>query len=316
MRTAREQALSALLPVREGAARDVRNLLTSVREKIETTLARTRALSHLRVMLVARAHGAAGTSDALLIETSSNGDLEQHAGALLDLFGELRVEFSKALEGTGGADDRSRFLALLRAHQLRVGAITRFTPAPTEASHESAIRGAELELTLLLPADLVEWAKPEEDLVSLRRRAALSADRAFAADPGSRRGLVLLLPLSRAPLRSAALRALLRSRQREVHAPPRASARLLETRCVPVRGRGLLFSFDFEGRLDAALEELVARDGAFLNAVFAQAEGFPRRVGWFLGGTREEERFRLWVDAHRLENGVAYVAPRAAEAGT
>ena len=316
MRTAREQALSALLPVREGAARDVRGLLSRVRDEIETTLARTRSLSHLRLMLIERAHGERATSDALLLETSSNGDLEQHAGALLDLLGESRVELLNALEGGARTGDRSHFLALLRAHQLRVGAITRFTPSPVEASRDGATRGAELQLTLLLARDLLEWAQAREDLVSLRRRAALAADRAFAADPGSRRGLVLLLPLKRAPLRSAALRALLRSRQREVQAPARSGTRLLETRCVPVRGRGLLFSFDFEGRLDAALEELVARDGVFLNAVFAQAEGFPRRVGWFFGGTREEERFRLWVDAHRLENGLCYVAPRPVEAAT
>lgn len=314
MRTAREQTLSALLPLREGAASDVRTLLAGARDAIEATLARTQALSHLRVMLVERSHGDGAAPDALLIETSLTGELEQHAQALLELLGGPRGELWSALEGGGGAGDDTRFLELIRAHQLRVGALTRYTTSSLAAPRSSATRGAALELALLLPSDLVQWLQPEADLVALRRRAALVAERAFAADPGSRRGLVLLLPVARGALRGAALRGLLRSRSCEVRARAAIDARPLEARCVLVRGRGLLFSFDFEGRLDAALEALVASDGAFLNALFAQTAGFPRRLGRYWGGAHDEERFHLWVDAHRLENGVCYVAPRTAEA--
>ncbi len=313
MRTAREQALSTLLPVRDGAARDLRSLLLHARDDVERTLAQTRALSHLRVLLVGSASGGSVSQDALLLETSTADALERHARAVLSLFGSLRGELLAALSGGEGSDDGARFVSLVKAHQLRVGALTRFTPFGQRTTG-GALRGAETELSLLLPADLTEWIHAEEDLVALRRRASAAADRAFAADPGSRRGLVLLLSPKPGALRSAALRALLRSRLRELHAPEASPALLLETRCVPIRGRGVLFSFDFEGRLDAALEALSERDGAFLNALFAQTEGFPRCAGPFAGGVRDEERFHLWVDAHRLENGVCHVARRGVEA--
>lgn len=313
MRTAREQALSTLLPVRQGAAGDVRSLLANVRDGIERTLAHTRAISHLRIMLVP-GDDAVTLPDALLIETSMTGELDGRAREVLSLFGERRGELLSLLVG-GGDGGETRFVALVRAHQLRVGARTRFTPFAA-APQAATLRGAELELSLLFPADLLEWLHPEEDLVLLRRRAARAADRAFAADPGSRRGLVLLLPSKRLRLRRAALRALLRSREREVHAPKPALATLIETRCVPVRDRGLLFSFDFTGRLDAALDELTERDGGFLNALFAQTEGFPRCAGPFAGGVSDEERLKLWIDAHRLENGLCHVLPHGAETTT
>jgi hypothetical protein len=314
MRTAREQALSTLLPVRDGAARDVRSLLRQARDDIERSLAQTRTMRHLRALFVDGAQGAAPGKDALLIETSTTDELERHARAVLSLFDGMGRELLSSLEDGDGADPSARFVSLVRAHQLRVGALTRFTPDAQPRDDAAALRGAGLELALLLPADLTGWVQAEEDLVALRRRASARADRAFAADPGSRRGLVLFLTPKQGRLRRAALRALLRSREREVFAPGAHGARPIETRCVPIRGRGLLFSFDFEGRLDAALEELAGRDGAFLNALFAQTAGFPRCAGTFAGGVRDEERFHLWIDAHRLENGACYVAPHGADA--
>jgi hypothetical protein len=314
MRTAREQALSTLLPIRDGAAEDVRSLLRRARDDIERSLAQTRTIRHLRALLVEGRQGASPGNDALLIETATTDELERHARAVLSLFDGMGPELLSALEGGDGVDPCTRFLSLVRAHQLRVGALTRYTPHASPPAEAAALRGVGLELALLFPADLAQWVHAEEDLVALRRRASARADRAFAADPGSRRGLVLFLIPKPGALRGAALRALLRSREREVFAPGAHGARPIETRCVPIRGRGLLFSFDFEGRLDAALEELAGRDGAFLNALFAQTVGFPRCAGAFAGGVRDEERFHLWIDAHRLENGACYVAPRGADA--
>src|SRR5688572_29629163 len=137
MRTAREQALSTLLPIRDGAADDVRSLLRRARDDIERRLAQTRTMRHLRALLVAGGHGVPSGRDALLIETATTDELERHARAVLSLFDGMGRELMSALDGGDGVDPSVRFVSLVRAHQLRVGALTRYTPhanLPTEAA--------------------------------------------------------------------------------------------------------------------------------------------------------------------------------------
>jgi hypothetical protein len=308
MRSAREQALSALFPVRDGAGDEVAKLLIEARRRLEAALVRTPDLEHTRLLRVRGEEAASTSSDALLLETSFASDLDVAAAALFSALGDARRELLAALAGGSAVHDARGLATLIRAHEQRVGAVTTFTEAP--ADHvEGSFQGALFELALLVPHDIVECAHPEEDLVELRSRAARAAERAELADPGAARGLVLLVPAKPGALRAQALRALLRSRVRSVLSASRARVRLRRARAVMLRGRGLLFSLDFEGRLDAALDELAVADARFSNALFSQTLGFPRCIGAHFGGVRDEERFRLWIDAHRLENGVRSADP-------
>jgi hypothetical protein len=303
MRSAREQALSALLPVRDGAGDELAKLLLEERRRLEAELARTPELDQTRLLRVRRDPTPSTTSDALLLETSFSSDLDVAAATLFSALGAAKRELLAALAGGDAVHDAPGLAALIRAHEQRVGAHTTFIEGPTDRA-EGDFQGALFELALLLPHDIVECAHPEEDLVELRARAARAAERAELADPGAARGLVLLVPAKPGALRARAVRALLRSRVRSVVTSSRAGARLRRARAVVLRGRGILFSLDFDGRLDAALDELATADARFSNALFSQTLGFPRCIGAHFGGVRDEERFRLWIDAHRLENGV------------
>jgi hypothetical protein len=302
MRSAREQALSALLPVRDGAGDELAKLLIEQRFRLEAELARTPALGSTRLLRL-RSDPTSPTPDALLLETSFAGDLDSAAATLFAALGDTRRALLSSLAGAATVHDASGFAALIRAHAQRVGALTTFHTLK-EGNVERSFQGASFELALLIPHDIVECAHPEEDLVELRTRAGRAAERAELADPGAARGLVLLIPAKPIALRMRALRTLLRSRVRRVVSSSRAGVRLRSARAVLLRGRGLLFSLDYEGRLEAALDELAVADGRFSNALFSQTSGFPRCVGARFGGVRDEERFRLWIDAHRLENGV------------
>jgi hypothetical protein len=303
MRSAREQALSALLPVRDGAGDELAKLLIAERPRLEAELVRTPALGRTRLLRLRRDPTSNAPADALLLESSFSGELDAAAATLFSALGANRRELLAALAGGGSVHDASGLVSLIRAQEQRVGALTIFSEGPPEAA-ESSFHGAWFELARVVPHDILECAHPEEDLVELRSRAARAADRAELADPGAARGLVLLVPVKPSAPRVQVLRALLRSRVRSVVSSSRTGARLLTARAVMIRGRGLLFSLDFVGRLDAALDELALSDARFSNALFSQTVGFPRCLGAHFGGVRNEERFRLWIDAHRLENGV------------
>ncbi|HYJ79912.1 MAG TPA: hypothetical protein VEW03_09945, partial [Longimicrobiaceae bacterium] len=66
---------------------------------------------------------------------------------------------------------------------------------------------------------------------------------------------------------------------------------------IPAR---LLFSTDFDGSLQAHLEELVEKVGAGLDAVFEHCAGYPA------AGSRTPERVIGWIKRHRMRTNTFY----------
>src|SRR5688572_30581070 len=134
MRSAREQALSAVLPVRDGAGDELAQLLIEERPRLEAELVPTPALGRTRLLRLRRDPTSSAPAEALLLESSFSGELDAAAATLFSALGANRRELLAALAGGGSVHDASGLASLIRAHEQRVGALTTFTERPTETA--------------------------------------------------------------------------------------------------------------------------------------------------------------------------------------
>jgi hypothetical protein len=359
------QALTVVLPVKDGQAALLEERLEAARHALVEQLARVDSLHFGRLALVPRGD-AAKSRQLLLFESNFDGSVAEHLEQVVTRVGELAPLFDLCEDADGRclADklrygsrrtgaffcaqpalsvrriraaarlraelrsflrrererlrllDELRIVAEARAHLARSGSPGLLEAAgdePRVANEGSFARSLGLVPLLARSAveDAVDWVRELWSDSKLDRRGLEARlARVAAGDLGAQRALTHVVEIKPGRFRRRALAAALRFADDWLRASParRALGSSHFARWVELGDGRLAFLSHFDQSFEAELGSFVEQLGFITSLVWSHTRGFPAGAGALLGGTRDEARFKDWMQAKRVPTAVAYSA--------